>query len=103
MHKLEIRRGGKVSEAKTDDRGKARTLWRRKGEGKSALQGPATEEKHALSRDKKRRKSERGKDWQQRKSMHFLETRRGGKVSQARTGDRGKATLPRDKKGRESE
>jgi hypothetical protein len=52
---------------------------------------PVTEEKHALSRDKKRRESEQGKDWRQRKSTHCLEIRKGGKVSEARTSSRGKA------------
>jgi hypothetical protein len=47
--------------------------------------------KHALPRDKNGRESEWSKDWQQRESMHFLETRRAGKVSEARTSDRGKA------------
>jgi hypothetical protein len=50
-----------------------------------------TEEKHTLSRDEKGRKSERGKDRRQRKSTHFLETKWGGEVSEARMGDRGKA------------
>jgi hypothetical protein len=50
-----------------------------------------TEEKHALPRDEKARESEQGKDGQQRKSTHSLETRRQGKVSKARMGDRGKA------------
>jgi hypothetical protein len=52
-------------------------------------QGPATEAKGALSRDEKQRESEWGKDRQQRKYTHFLETRRRGKLSEARTGDRG--------------
>jgi hypothetical protein len=50
-----------------------------------------TEEKHALPRDKKGRESDQGKERQQRKSTHCLETRRGGKVSKARMGNRGKA------------
>jgi hypothetical protein len=54
-------------------------------------QESATEEKHALSRDKKGRESEWGKDWGQRRSTHSLETRRGGKVSEARKGDSIKA------------
>jgi hypothetical protein len=44
-----------------------------------------------LPRDKKGREGERGKDGRQRKSMHCLEMRRGGQVSEARMGDRGKA------------
>jgi hypothetical protein len=54
-------------------------------------QGLATEEKHTLPRDKKGREGERGKDWQQRKSMHKLGTRREGKLSEARTSSRGKS------------
>jgi hypothetical protein len=36
-------------------------------------------------------------------STHFLETRRQGRVSETRTGDRGKHALPKDKKARQSE
>jgi hypothetical protein len=50
-----------------------------------------TEQKHTQTKDKKARDSEQGKDRKQRKSMHFLETRRQGKVSKTRMGDRGKA------------
>jgi hypothetical protein len=54
-------------------------------------QRQATKEKHTLSGDEEVRDSERGKDGRQRKSTHFLETRKGGKVSKARMGNRGKA------------
>jgi hypothetical protein len=67
MHLLETRRAGKVSGART-----------------------SKEEKHTLPRDKKHRKSEWGKDWKQRKNTYFLETGRGWKMSEARTGNRGK-------------
>ncbi|KAJ7803006.1 hypothetical protein B0H14DRAFT_2613746 [Mycena olivaceomarginata] len=86
-HFLETRRQGKVSEARTGNKWKACISQRREGEGK----------------DEKARESERGKDGQQRKTMHFLETRRQGKVSEARTGTEEKHALPRDKKARENE
>jgi hypothetical protein len=50
-----------------------------------------TEEEHAQTRDQEGRESEQGKDRPKRKSTHFLETSRAGKVSGARTGNRGKA------------
>ncbi|KAJ7825661.1 hypothetical protein B0H14DRAFT_2596476 [Mycena olivaceomarginata] len=87
MHSLWMGRQGKVSETRMGDRGNARTSWRREGKGK----------------DEKARESERDKDRGQRKSTDCLQTRRRGKVSETRMGDRGKHGLPRDEKARESE
>lgn len=47
--------------------------------------------KYTLPRDEKARASEQGKARLERKSTHFLETRKRGKVSEARISDRGKA------------
>jgi hypothetical protein len=49
------------------------------------------EEKHALPRDEKARKSEQDKHGQWGKSTHCLEMRRQEKVSKTNIGDGGKA------------
>jgi hypothetical protein len=49
-----------------------------------------TKEKQARPRDKEVRESEQGKDGQEKKSAHKLEMKRQGKVSEGRTGNRGK-------------
>jgi hypothetical protein len=49
-----------------------------------------TEETHALPREEKAMESEQGEDRCWMKSMHQLERRRQGKVSEARIGDREK-------------
>jgi hypothetical protein len=53
-------------------------------------QGRGTE-KHTLPTNEKERESEQDKDEQQRRSTHFLQMRRRGKVSETRTSNIGEA------------
>jgi hypothetical protein len=61
------------------------------------------EEKYALPRDEKMRKSEQDKHGQWGKSTHLLETRRREKVSKTNMGNGEQHTQARDEKVRKSE